>query len=114
VASFLEARKGDGKSSRYLIDLRVRLARFVLAFGEQSIGTLTAKEVDEWLRGLNVGALTRNTYRLRISALFGFAKKRGWVRESVIGDVEKGKGDDGPREGSRPRASREDSGKGQR
>ena len=91
VTAFLAARKGDGVSVRYQSDIKQRLARFTADFGDHSIAALSAATLDEWLRGLPVGAVTRNTFRLRLSALFSFARKRGWVRDSPVADVEKAK-----------------------
>jgi len=91
VADLLAARAADGMSRRYLGDLRVRLRRFVLSFGEEMIAGITASRIDEWLRGLGVGAVTRNTFRRRLAVLFSFAKRRGYATENPITDVERAK-----------------------
>jgi integrase len=91
VADLLATRAADGMSPRYLGDLRVRLGRFVLSFGEDMIAGITASRIDEWLRGLGVGAVTRNTFRRRLAVLFNFAKRRGYVSENPIADVERAK-----------------------
>ena len=91
VADLLAARAADGMSQRYLGDLRVRLGRFVLSFGEEMIAGISASRIEEWLRGLGVGAVTRNTFRRRLGVLFSFAKRRGYVTENPIADVERAK-----------------------
>ena len=91
VADLLAARTADGMSPRYLGDLRVRLWRFVQSFGEEMIAGISASRIDEWLRGLNVGAVTRNTFRRRLGVLFSFAKRRGYVTENPVADVERAK-----------------------
>jgi integrase len=91
VADLLAARSADGMSPRYLGDLRVRLGRFALSFGEEMIAGISAFRIDEWLRGLGVGAVTRNTFRRRLAVLFNFAKRRGYVTENPIADVERAK-----------------------
>jgi Site-specific recombinase XerD len=91
VADLLAARVADGMSTRYLGDLRVRLGRFVNCFGEEMIAAINARQIDEWLRGLGVGAVTRNTFRRRLAALFSFAKRRGYVAENPVSDVERAK-----------------------
>jgi integrase len=91
VAELLAARAADGMSQRYLGDLRVRLGRFVLSFGEEMIAGISPSRVDGWLRGLGVGAVTRNTYRRRLAVLFSFAKRRGYATENPIADVERAK-----------------------
>jgi integrase len=91
VADLLAARTTDGMSARYLGDLRVRLGRFVATFGEQMIAGISASRIEEWLRGLGVGPVTRNTYRRRLAALFNFAKRRSYVSENPVADVERAK-----------------------
>jgi integrase len=91
VADLLATRASDGMSPRYLGDLRVRLGRFVNSFGEEMIAAISARRIDEWLRGLGVGAVTRNTFRRRLAVLFSFAKRRGYVTENPVADVERAK-----------------------
>jgi integrase len=91
ISELLKARSGDNLSARYLADLRVRLARFIDVFGEQMIAEVKAGEIDEWLRSLGVGSVTRNTFRRRLAVLFGFAKRRGYLAENPIDDVERAK-----------------------
>src|SRR5213592_1102257 len=88
VADLLAARAADGMSQRYLGDLRVRLGRFVLSFGEEMIAGISASRIDQWLRGLGVGAVTRNTLRRRLAVLFNFAKRRGYVAENPVAGSE--------------------------
>jgi integrase len=91
VSDLLAARAADGMSHRYLGDLRVRLGRFVNCFGEEMIAAINARQIDEWLRGLGVGAVTRNTFRRRLAVLFSFAKRRGYLTENPVADVERAK-----------------------
>src|SRR5215472_2228489 len=91
VADLLAARTADGMSARYLGDLRVRLGRFSQSFGEEMVAGISASRIDEWLRGLGVGAVTRNTFRRRLAVLFSFAKRRGYVTENPVADVERAK-----------------------
>jgi integrase len=91
VADLLSARTADGMSARYLGDLRVRLGRFVATFGEQMIAGISSSRIDDWLRALGVGPVTRNTYRRRLAALFNFAKRRAYVKENPVADVERAK-----------------------
>jgi integrase len=91
VADLLAARTADGMSPRYLGDLRVRLGRFALSFGEEMIAAISAYRIEDWLRGLGVGAVTRNTFRRRLAVLFSFAKRRGYVTENPTTNVERAK-----------------------
>src|SRR5215471_3315718 len=91
IADLISARTADGMSARYLGDLRVRLGRFAQCFGEEMIAGISAFRIDEWLRGLGVGAVTRNTFRRRLAVLFNFAKRRGYVTENPVAEVERAK-----------------------
>jgi integrase len=87
VAECLAAKKADGLRPRTLADLRARLKRFQDAFGERTLADISAGELDAWLRSLAVGPVTRNSFRLRLSVLFAFAKARGWVRVNPVLEV---------------------------
>jgi integrase len=87
----LGAKKADGMSARYLKDLRNRLDRFAETFGERKIGELTAPEIAEWLRGLGLAPVTRNTFYLRVSALFSCAVECGWASKNPLGKNMKAK-----------------------
>lgn len=89
IGEFIEAKKSDGASKRYLGDLRVRLARFGEVFGETAIAAISPRDISGWLRRLEVGAVTRNTFRRRLAALFNFARRQGYLAASPIQDVEK-------------------------
>src|SRR5262249_31589786 len=91
VADLLAARTADGMSARYVGDLRVRLGRFAATFGNEMIAGISTSRIDQWLRGLGVAPLTRNTYRLRLLALFNFARRRGYIRDNPVADVERAK-----------------------
>jgi integrase len=91
IAELIAARTADGASVRYLGDLRARLARFGATFGDHMIASVSAKQIGDWLRALNLAPLTRNTFRLRIAALYSFARRSGYVSESPLADVEKAK-----------------------
>jgi hypothetical protein len=58
----LIAKKKDGASARCLGDLRSRLGQFAASMGNKTVASLTAMEVDEWLRALEVSATTRNNF----------------------------------------------------
>jgi integrase len=89
ILDLLAARRADGCSKRYLDDLRVRLARFERQFGDRVVAEISARDIDDWLRGLAVSGVTRNSFRRRLSTLFSYAKKRGYIEVNPIGDVER-------------------------
>ncbi len=87
IAELLTAKESDGASTRYLGDLRARLARFSATFGGEMIAALSSRQISEWLRALNVGPVTRNTFRRRLAALYSFARRSGYVTGNIITDV---------------------------
>jgi len=89
INEMLAAKKADNLRPRYLGDLRVRLARFNESFGERKLADITAAEIDIWLRQLALAPLTRNTFRLRISTLFEYARARGWIASNPVTAVRK-------------------------
>jgi integrase len=89
VKALLAAKQNDNLRSRYLKDLRNRLARFVLSFGDRKIADLSAIEIDRWLRELGQSPVSRNTFRLRLSLLFSFAQQCGWVAGNPVASVRK-------------------------
>jgi integrase len=80
VSELQAACKADGKSVRYLRDLKYRLGRFARDFGPRHIAEITTSDIDRWLRELNLGSVSRNTFRRRLVTLFKFAKTHGWCR----------------------------------
>jgi integrase len=81
VTELLRAKIQDGRSKRYLKDLRLKLANgFAGGFGDRAIHEITHQELDDWLRShSDWSALTRNNYATALGVLFGFAVRRGYL-----------------------------------
>jgi len=84
---FMEAKKQDGISAKYLADLRSKLGRFVAAFPEKLACDLTTPELEEWIRGLKVGAVSRESYRRNIGVMLEFGRRRRLLRENPASDI---------------------------
>ena len=97
ITDFLDALKADGLSTRYQTDCKNRLARFRKSFGKRLVADISSNEIGDWLRSLRdendraLAALTRNTFWLRLSALFNFARERGWCSENPLLESHKAK-----------------------
>lgn len=78
VKELLAAKQNDGASERHLSDLRSRLNIFADKFDGEPVAAITSAQIDDWLRGLNVSAVTRNHYRRLIVLAFNFAVQRGY------------------------------------
>jgi integrase len=79
VKELLAAKKADGVSERHLRDIRSRLSVFAEKFDGQIVATITSKDIDNWLRSLNVKAVTRNHYRQLVVLAFNFAVRSGYA-----------------------------------
>jgi len=84
---FLETKKQDGISHKYLADLRSKLGRFVAAFPEKLACDLTTAELEVWIRGLNIGAVSRESYRRNIGVMLEFGRRRKLLRENPAADI---------------------------
>jgi hypothetical protein len=74
IGQLLAAKEADGLSERYLQTLRSHLGRFGASF-PGSVQTITASEIDNWLRAQRIGPRARNNIRSSIICLFHFARK---------------------------------------
>lgn len=82
VKEILAAKKQDGMSLRYLQSLRSHLNRFSEHF-RMNISSVTAAQIEDWLRRTKRGPRTRNNIRLSIVTLFNFAKVRGYLSKTL-------------------------------
>jgi integrase len=78
VAELLQDRTQNGASARYIKSLRYDLNRFAAAF-HCNIGSVTARLIEQWLHGLNVGPRTRNNIRMSVVTMFRYARKHGYL-----------------------------------
>jgi integrase len=74
----LQAKRKDGASKAYLIDLKSRLGHFSRDF-RVSIADVSIEAIDGWLRGLKLSPRSRNNHRNAVVALFNFAKASGYL-----------------------------------
>jgi integrase len=86
---FLSLKKADQVSVRYIQDLEYRLPRISEAFLDRPLQSVTGKELDHFLAELNLSPRSLYNFRLTLSALAGFARKRGYVAKdwSAIEDM---------------------------
>lgn len=81
VKEFLSAKEQDGCSKLYLDDSRLRLKKFAKAFQGQ-IQIITSRDLDDFLRGLNVTIRSRNNVHKILSSVFSYARARGYLPAS--------------------------------
>ncbi len=73
VDRFMQAKRREKKSVRYLNDLRVRLDRFAGDFALRNVGEITPEEISTWLAGLNVAPTTLGNFRRILVVMFNYA-----------------------------------------
>jgi integrase len=84
VAELIPAKKADGASAPYITDLKCRLGQFEKSFGDRLVSEITSGEIDDWLRGLNVSAVSRNNSRRTLHSTFSFALARNYCFENLV------------------------------
>lgn len=96
VAELIRLKEAAHKSPRYVKDLGLRLGRFCKTHGQRTVASVTAKELDEWLAGLEVAPGTRNTFRRDIRTLFSFCERRGYCASDPAKRTERAEAVDTP------------------
>ena len=84
VDELVVAKQKGGASQFDMDDIRSRLAIFAKRFDGRPVGTITSTEIEDWLRSLNVSAVTRNHYRRLIVLAFNFAVQRGYMTDNPV------------------------------
>ena len=84
VDEFVAAKQKEAASPFDLDDLRSRLTTFGKRFDSNPVATITGAQIDDWLRSLNVSAVTRNHYRRLIMMAFNFAVQRGYTNSNPV------------------------------
>lgn len=74
----IRAKAADGSSDRYLADLRSRLARFGADFDDRPVAGIETRELDDWLRNLDLSPVSRVNFRKVLRTTFEFAVSRGY------------------------------------
>lgn len=84
---FLSVKQQDNVSLKYLADLRSKLGRFVNSFHDTLVCNLTAAQIEGWIRSLDIGTVSRESYRRNVSVLLEFGRRRGYLRANPAADI---------------------------
>lgn len=84
---FLSVKQQDNVSPKYLADLRSKLGRFVNSFHDTLVCNLTAAQIEVWIRSLNIGTVSRESYRRNVSVLLEFGRRRGYLPANPAADI---------------------------
>ena len=88
VAELLHAKEQDGKSARYLQDMRNRLESAEPAFGTRLLHTIKPVDLDDYLRSLDVAGMTRNNFRRLFSVLFRYGVTRRYCLKNPVAQID--------------------------
>ncbi len=87
VAELLAVKESRNAATRYLQDLRVRLARFADAFRKDCCDVTTA-EVQAWLDSLSLSRQSYKNFRTVAHLFFEFAVARGYAADNPVAGSE--------------------------
>jgi integrase len=96
VTEFIAGAIHDGRSARYVADLRSRLRRFARDFAGRRLAEISTGEIENWLRSLHVSGVSRNSYRRRLYSMFECGAARSWCAFNPVGRVAIAKERPGP------------------
>ena len=80
---FLAQQQQNGRSIRYLQDIRSRLKRFAEAF-KMNIAEVQTSAIEEWLEDLEVSARTRLNFRTLLITFFKFARRKKYLAKDQL------------------------------
>jgi len=84
---FLSIKQEDNVSAKYLADLRSKLGRFANSFQSTLVCNLTVPQVEAWIRSLDIGTVSRESYRRNVSVLLEFGRRRGYLHVNPAADI---------------------------
>jgi integrase/recombinase XerD len=89
LSSELERRvAADEISEAHLKCMTKNAIKLVAAFGPQYVCDLSSDLLSQWLTALPLSAVSRNCVRLNLSGFFTYAKRRNWITENPIAQVD--------------------------
>ena len=88
---YLRRQERSKLSVKHLADLHSRLGRFAETFGERSVRTLSAAEIEEWLYAHNLEPQTLVNWRSALHAFFGWLLHQKLVEFNPVAGVAKPK-----------------------
>lgn len=90
IAKAFEASRAIlGRSQKHISTLRRFFPRFCVGMGNKAAADITADEIETWLRELQVGPVTVNSYRTLLHSLFAYGVSRRMCSENPIHQVER-------------------------
>src|ERR1700677_674203 len=82
MTELIANRKSSGASKQYCADLHWRISRFIQSFPDRTVAEITTRDIDDWLAGLGLAPVTRNTFRRDVRTLFSFCATRKYCPDN--------------------------------
>jgi integrase len=87
VEEFLASKSKIGLRPKYEAEIRRTLERFSGGIGSKPISSIRHLEIQQWLEGFQ-SLSTRKTMQARVSILFNWAKRQGYINQSPFERIE--------------------------
>ena len=90
VTELVASKRAAKKSELYVMDLSRKLGRFAETFAVD-IGNVTTPDVQRWIDGLKLPAVSSKNFRAVLHVLFAFAESRGYTFKggNVVADTDR-------------------------
>lgn len=89
VTEHLATKQRKNVSAVHQSDLESRYSLFCKEFGNDPTRTLTAAKIQDWLDSRNLEPLSANNYRSRLSSLFGYGVRKGYLDANPCDGIER-------------------------
>lgn len=90
VDRMIAEKRAKNRSTPTVRDLESRLANtFVAEFGERLLSEIAKEEIEEWLNDEEWEPRTRINYHTKVSQLFNYAHRNGWVDENTTKRIDR-------------------------
>jgi site-specific recombinase XerD len=83
VKDFVESRRQDGASVRYVEDLEFRLGKFAEDC-TRATNNVTSLDVQQWLNGLKLGKQSRLNYKRVLRTFFEYCRTNGMCQDNPV------------------------------
>jgi len=87
VNEYLEIKRSKGLSTSHIHDITNRFKIFVASFDSRSLAEITTADIEAWLQKYE--GQNHNNYLQRLTSLFNYAVKRGYLASNPVNAIEK-------------------------
>ena len=89
VTKLIEEATRNDRRQRTIGDLRYRLETFAADFPERKLGDLTVEDIKDWLDEEDWSPRTRINFLTKISQLYNYSVKHGWVDTNLAEKIDR-------------------------